>query len=227
MSAFGFEICLEREPRSIPRRRLTGPLMAACALTIATLAAAVPANASSTGTNSATVNLAPPPVRSITVSPTTTSFGNCTGPNGSGSSVDPTELEFPNGLCTVGSSGPAGTSGITITNGAAAGHIDVNGQSATPADNGQSWSLVVTGTPGTDQFREATNGSQFPAVSSNEVIVPTIPVCDTGFNVVSSSGDCSAAPAQSSTEILVLEGPSASTDQNGPFTVVTTWTAVP
>lgn len=191
------------------------------------LTSAIPAGASSSGTDSATVNLAPPPVRSVTVSPTTASFGGCTGPSGTGSSVDPSELEFPNGLCFVGSSSPTGTTGVTITNGAAPGHIDVNGQDATPADGGTSWALITTGTPGADQFREATNGSQFPSVPSNEVIVPTIPVCDTGFTVTSGNGDCTATANQLSTELLVLEGPSASSDQNGPFTVVTTWTAVP
>jgi hypothetical protein len=220
------EVRLERSGESAPHRSLTAPLLAACLLALLTLTTTIPASASNTGINSATVNLAPPLVRSVMVT-ATAAFGNCTGPGGSGSSVDPSELEFPNGICTVGSVGPTSATGVTITNGTAPSHIDVNGQSATPSDSGQSWSLVVTGTPGTDQFREATNGSQFATVPSNEVIVPSIPVCDTGFTVTGGSGDCAAASGQTSTESLVLEGPSSSTDQNGPFTVTTTWTAVP
>lgn len=228
MQGLGIKVSLERFPRRRPSRPLTAPLALLGVLLFGTtLTSAVPAGASTTGTNSATVNLAPPPVRSVTISPTTSAFGACSGANGTGSSVDPGELEFPNGWCFVGASGPTGTTGITITNGAASGHIDVNGQDATPADNGTPWALIATGTPGTDQFREATNGSQMASVPSNEVIVPTTPVCDTGFTVTAGSGDCTAAANQSSTEVLVIEGPSVSSDQNGPFTIVTTWTAVP
>lgn len=191
---------------------------------------AIPATAATTGSNTATVQLTPPPVRSVTVSPSTAAFGNCSGPNETGTNSNPAELAFPNGSCLVGTAGAAViTGGITITNGTAAGSIDVNGQAATPADAGTPWSLVPAsaGTPGVDQFVEATDGSALTSASGNYTSVTSTPTCDTAFTVVSSAGSCAAAAGQSSEEALVIEGPSSSTDQNGPFTITTTWTAVP
>jgi hypothetical protein len=126
------------------------------------------------------------------------------------------------------------TGGITITNGNTAGHIDVNGQNAIPADmGGTPWAIENTVNPGVDQFLEDTLGSQSNGVGSNNTSLSTAPVCDTAFNVVGVGspvqpvGDCSATAGQSSNEVLNMVGPSSSTDQNGPFTVTTTWTAVP
>lgn len=181
----------------------------------------VPAVAATTGSNTATLALTPAPIRSVTVTPATATFGACSGPNSS-------ELFFPNGVCTVGLGGTGGiTGGVTITNGTAAGHIDVNGQNATPSDNGTAWSLVSVGTPGVDQFREATDGAAVNTVGTNLTIVSTQAACDTAFTVTSGAGDCTASAGQSADESVVVEGPSSSTDQNGPFTITTTWTAVP
>jgi hypothetical protein len=199
---------------------------------VATLMA-VPASAATSGSNSATVNLAPsapPPVRSITVSPTTAAFGECVTSNGTASS-SPSELPFPNGGCNVGDPTNTGVvGGITITNGNTAGHIDINGQPATPADaGGTPWTIAPTSAanPGVDQFFEFGFGSHFLTNNNNNSDVGTAPTCDTAFNVVGTAGDCSASAGQASNEALFIEGPSSSTDQNGPFTITTTWTAVP
>jgi hypothetical protein len=189
---------------------------------------AVPASAATSGSNSATVSIAPtapPPVRSITVSPTTAAFGECVTSNGT-STTTPSELPFPNGECQVGDAISTGVvGGITITNGTVPGHIDVNGQTATPSDaGGTPWVIAPTSAanPGVDQFFEFGLGSQ-----NNGENIATAPTCDTAFNVVGTAGDCSASAGQASNEVLVIEGPSSSTDQNGPFTITTTWTAVP
>jgi hypothetical protein len=187
---------------------------------------ALPAAASTSGSNTATVQLVPPAVRSITVSPATAVFNHC--------SPNATALAFPNGACQVGlqdATTGAITGGITITNGSVAGHIDVNGQNATPSDvGGTPWTLLTTpSTPGINQFIEETFGSSL--VNSNGSLVAPTPLCDGAFTLAGTppnqTGDCSASANQSANEALLLEGPSSSTDQNGPFTITTTWTAVP
>ena len=203
-------------------------------VTVVTLSAlwagpALAATAPTSESNKATLNLAPAALRSITVTPATSTFGDCTAGGGKGTNTTPGELAFPNGICTVGSVTTNGiTGGVTVVNGPVAGHIDVSGQQARPEDTGTPWTLIVTGTPGVDQFREATNGSQLVQFPSESRIVPqTIPVCDKSFEVSGTAGACTSAAGQSATESLVLLGPSATTDTHGPFVVTTTWMAVP
>jgi hypothetical protein len=162
------------------------------------------------------------------VSPTTATFGDCVTSNGTASS-SPSELPFPNGECEVGAPTTTGViGGITITNGTVPGHIDVNGQPATPADAGTPWTLGTTaGAPGVNQFLELAEGNQSATNPNNSADVGTAPSCDTAFNTVGTAGDCSASAGQASNEALAIAGPSSSTDQNGPFTITTTWTAVP
>src|SRR5215469_9117723 len=70
----------------------------------------------------------PPPVRSITVSPTTVSYGNCDFNPGQNN------LTFANGECSsTVAPGPGQAAGITITNGAAAGHVDVQTSNFIPS----------------------------------------------------------------------------------------------
>lgn len=213
--------------------RLTGRQILVVAASLLALSSidAIPAVAATTGSNASSVALSPPMIRSITVTPTTAAFGNCSGPNGSGTNANPSELAFPNGQCEVGLVGQGGvTGGVTITNGDAAGSIEVNGQNATPADpGGNSWSLLPSSgvPPGVDQFFEATNGSALGTANNNLTAMSTMPTCDTAFSVVNNAGSCAAAAGQSSDEALVMEGPSATSDPNGPFTITTTWTAVP
>jgi hypothetical protein len=163
--------------------------------------------ASSTGTVTETINIG---VRSLTVSPTSAAM--CTPAN---------PLTFPNGNC--------GSSTITITNGPAGGHVDVQGASALPSDNsGNGWALCGTAgnnctggnatTPGADQYLEQVtpaNGGFGPALS-------TIPVCDTAF-----SAGCVSIPGEVGAEAITLTGPSSSSDQSTTFNSSVTWTAAP
>src|SRR5438477_2584443 len=71
-------------------------------------------------------------VRSVTVSPTAVTYGNCTKGG--------TSLAFPNDNCD--------TPAITVTNTGTAGHINVRGSDAVPSDNGTPWSLCTTCTSG-------------------------------------------------------------------------------
>lgn len=160
----------------------------------------------------------PPPVRSVTVSPATTTFDSCKTAAGvsSGGVMTP-----PDGSCAT-----SGGDDVTITNGPSFGHIDVAGADAVPADGGVHWNLCggagtacsgASGAPGVDQFSlsDTAGGHASPVLTGT-------PQCDTGF-----SADCSASAGQSATETLDLEGPATSTDNSGSFSMVLTWTAVP
>jgi hypothetical protein len=78
-----------------------------------------------------------------------------------------------------------------------------------------------------NQFLEQNEGSQISTNTNNVAAVSTTPACDTAFTVAGTTGDCTASAGQASNEALNIMGPTSSTDQNGPFTVTTTWTAVP
>jgi hypothetical protein len=202
--------------QGIGRNRTIAALVGAAAL-LPMVLVALPADAASSGSNGATVNLTPAAVRSLTVTPATSTFGNCSGGNAS-------ELAFPNGLCSVGtfSTSPV-TGGVTVTNGSTAGHIDVSGGNAVPADHGTPWSLVTLQVlPGTDQFLEVTE-SAAPGTGQTTLVVPTAS-CDVAFDV--GLDGCAATSGQSTEEELAINGPSTSSDA-GPFTITTTWTAVP
>jgi hypothetical protein len=175
---------------------------------------ALPADAASTGSNAGTVTVAPEAVRSLTVTPASSTFANCSGGNA-------TEMSIPNGSCSVGvPSGQVIAGGVTITNGSVAGHIDVIGQSAVPA-SGTAWALVNANgpAPGQDQFAETLGGGG-PLFGGGTVT--TTASCDTAFT----GGSCQTATAGATQEEAInIFGPSASTSP-GPFTVTTTWTAV-
>jgi hypothetical protein len=208
------------------RRTWRAPVVAAAASAFAiAVATALPASADSSGSSTATVNIA---VRSITVSPGTTTFDTCV--NNTDQSTG-SALTFPNGICQTSSANQ-----VTITNGTNPGHIDVQGSDAIPSDNGTHWTLCGgTGGPtctgssggfcgpshllgGQDQFQECdVSGSD-----SLSPILTTAPQCDTGF-----AAACAASAGQSQVEILGMDGPTASTDTSTSFTTVWTWTAVP
>lgn len=244
MNLFFVRISVERtrecrQPRARNRLPRVTAIAAGAVGLLATMIV-LPASAATTGSNTATVGLLPPPVRSLTVSPTTAAFGNCVDNTGA-ASPDPTKLPFPNGACTVGTATVTSTipGGITITNGAVAGHIDVNGQDATPADvGGTPWTMEYPGNflstpqilPGVDQFAEETLGNNYFVGINSYTAFDGSPVCDLAFTITSTTpatGSCAASAGQSSMEALDITGPSSSTDQNGPFTITTTWTAVP
>jgi hypothetical protein len=172
--------------------------------------AAVPvgsALAASSGSVAETITVA---VRSVTVSPTSVAMCSSSAP-----------LTFPNGTCRA--------SGITITNGSASGHIDVQGANAVPSDNGTNWtpcgssagtSCTGTNGPGQDQYATIVN-----SIGPSGTILSNSPECDYGFD--GSTSGCTAASGQSATENINVTGPSASTDSSPTFTSSVTWTAVP
>ncbi len=197
-----------RRPRHVRRAATLASLISLGAVGLLSI---VPVSADTSGTTTGTINIA---VRSINVSPSTTSFNACAD---NLSHATGSVLSFPNGNCGT-------IPGVTITNGTAPGHIDVQGANAIPSDSGTPWTLCGGGgssctggtstTPGTNQFLEqATGGGP---------ILTTSAQCDTGF-----SSGCAATSSQATTEILALFGPSASTDTSTAFTTVWTWTAVP
>ncbi len=190
-----------------------------------TVFAVTPAFASDSGGTTATINVGPPLIRSITVSPPTVTFKGCSG----GSSTS-TVLGFPSGQCNTNNSA------ITVTNGPTAGHIFVGGADAVPSSGSTHWTLcgqsgppLCSGPnggsgplPGKDQYNINRFASGTPA---NDLT--TTPRCDLNFNV---SGDpCLAAASQSnaSAELMTLFGPTVSTDASSVFTTTVTWMAVP
>jgi hypothetical protein len=199
--------------RKSTRRTAIAGVVAALAL-----AGAVPVSAATSGSTTATINTA---VRSVTVSPSTTTFDSCatqTGP------VSGSTLPFPNGNCFTNNVP------VDVTNGPVPAHIDVQGGNAVPSDGGTPWMLCdsytgttapCTGTgglPGRDQFEEYPVGASIGSDLTNS------PRCDAAFSAVSS---CAAAAGQFTFERLYVTGPSASSDNSGSFITVWTWTAVP
>lgn len=199
------------------------------------LLAAVPALAVQDGQVTATINLAPPPTTSVTVSPATIVYSDCTDDQGNSTDM---LLAPPNGRCT--SDAP-----ITVTNGTTTAQIYVAGSSATPQANGgtEPWTLCggpgapcgqsnsqgsnnVT-PPGSDQFQEETHQqSQGVNVTENPgVVLTNSEQCDLAFDEPSSPG-CQAVANQTQTEGLALVGPAESTDSSTTFTTGITWTAV-
>jgi hypothetical protein len=225
---------VETPDRSSPvRRHGWRPL----ALTISVMAlvglSAAPALAANTGSSTATINVAGP-VYSVTVSPATFAFGLCSTRLGASTGGS---LGFPDGYCYYGTgSGSVYTSGITITNTGAAGHIDVNGSSAVPSDAGTPWTLCSEGGatctslqgslyyPGANQFQLGTEAD--PQGSNAYTILSNSPACDAAFDG-GTSGGCTAAIGASQIEGINLAGPESSTDTSSTFTTTLTWTAGP
>jgi hypothetical protein len=182
------------------------------------------ADAATTGANTATLNVAPPAVRSLTVTPSTSTFGNCSGSN-------PSQLTLPNGTYSVGTLTTSVSGGVTVTNGSVAGEIFVNSGNAVPSDAGTPWTLIGAATwtssstpaPGANQYGEAT--SIYSTIFNSQIInqLSGTASCDHSF---STGGTCSASAGQAGQEQLLLVGPSSSTDA-GPFSITTTWTAAP
>ena len=214
----------DRRPRpdAVPRpsRHLTWALPLAAVVGVCGLAMAsvVPVSADSpSGSSTGTVNITPPPVRSVTVSPPTFTFDTCID---NASTSTGSDLTFPNGQCHT-----TGANDVTVTNGAAAGHMDVEGANAIPSDSGANWTLCggtgtactgTSGNPGQDQFGEANGGG---------VILTTSLGCDTNFS--GGGTTCATVSGQHETEVLFLTGPSTSTDTSLSFSTTWTWTAVP
>jgi hypothetical protein len=172
-----------------------------------------------------------PTIRSVTVSPDSVTFQHCHGGAAPTSSTS-TQMGYPNGICTVGSSGANGSFPITITYKGLPGNVWVSGSSAAPADNGPSWSLCTPGgqpacsggqhKPGADQYTVETFAEQV----ANSAVMIGSPACDPEFDP---SGGCIASPAefktQSQTEGLQLIGPNTWHDNSTSWSITITWIA--
>jgi hypothetical protein len=193
------------------------------------------AYAASSASVTATINVAPPPVRSLTVSTEAINYMVCYEAD---ETYSGSELTLPHGKCE-GRNEPGGEFYFTITNGGVSSDIDVAGQDAAPSDNGDPWTLCgaspmgsqacggtgsvqlpvsVTSPPAVNQYIEETVHPE----SSAGVALSDFPQCDLAFSV----GNCEASANQSEAESLIIEGPESSTDTSSTFTTAITWTAV-
>jgi hypothetical protein len=174
-----------------------------------------------------------PTVRSVTVSPASATFGNCTGGLASQNTHSTAgKLGFPNAHCLVGTVNP-GFYPITVTNTGIASAIYVNGSTANPSDGGNQWSLCNREgdgadkckrddgkLPGTDQYMV----ENFSAVGEQNAGISGTPSCDPEF---AASGNCWAVQGASQGEGIELIGPSFSTDTSTKWTMTINWTPVP
>ena len=177
-----------------------------------------------------------PTIRSVTVSPGSVTFGDCSGGSGYTNSTQ-NALGYPNGSCTVGAIGVNQTFPITVTYTGIPGSVYVSGSNAVPADNGADWTLcsppgspagqtACTGTqglPGADQYMVM----NFAEAVENAGVLTTAPACDKEFD---GHGGCTATPLEFQNQVqhegLVLTGPKSWSDHSTSWTVTVTWTAV-
>jgi hypothetical protein len=165
---------------------------------------------------SATIPVA---VRSLTVSPTSVTFGTCLV-----GTLSSTGLAFPNGLCTAPTAASDTVSNINVSNTGAPASVLV--EVTNVVTGGVNWS-PVSSTPGQDQF-EMDNGAATTPFALT-------PVCDGYFTANMASGTNSAvsgstcpvevSSSASSLETLRLTGPSATTTQGTSFSTTVTWLA--
>jgi hypothetical protein len=184
------------------------------------------------GSGSVTAHLkVVPTIRSVTVSPGSVDFGNCTQGAGDTASAG-NQMGYPNGICLVGNTGSDGHFPVTVTYTGLAGNVWVSASGAVSDGNGASWSLCdPTGKP------LCTGGQSQPG--DNQVTVMTFAQdvnsyhmltsdakCDTEFVA---GGLCTAAPAQfqsvTAHEGIRLIGPKASDDSSTSWSVNITWVA--
>jgi hypothetical protein len=213
--------------RSASRRRLKGIVVTAATLTLVggaiTVGEATAASDAATASTQLSLHAAPD-VLSVTVSPSSGSFGFCHG----GDSTSSTELGFPNGDCQM--------HGLVLTNTGLPGHMMVTGGPMSPVGGGTSWVLcgssdgiapICSGAsrpgiksvpPGAEQYSLATT------TPTGGVLLSTQPQCDRAFG---SGGTCAAAPGQSSTENLLLLGPESTGNGASNYTTIVTWTVTP
>jgi hypothetical protein len=204
-------------PRAAPvRRRVWLAAAAAAAVIGLVVAPAIP--------------VAPPPVKSVTISIGSTTYINCVYGSSTG-----TQLGFPNGACVA-------FNGIQVTNGTAPATIMVNGADMVPADNGTHWALEPASPltyditsppplPGPDQYLETVSGlpltggyNSGPQLDQGPFLTLTnTPSCDLAFTGFTGCGTVPAGTANN--EFLAMTGPSSSTDTSSTFTTTVTWTA--
>jgi hypothetical protein len=210
-------------------------------MTVLAALAAIPAFATgTTGGVSVSLNVTPPAVKSITVGPTSTSYGNCFSNVflGGGSSSTGSQLNFPNGGCS--------TPSVTVTNGNTPAAISVAGADMVPADNATHWALCTFGgtgssactgpqfisgpsgpmrLPGTDEYFETTSSSSGLNFGSNSGAGPFQALSNTAAadSLFGSTG--SAAANQQKNEFLAITGPNQSSDSSTSWSTTVTWTA--
>jgi hypothetical protein len=177
-----------------------------------------------------------PTIRSVTVSPGSVTFSNCTGGQGSTDSTQ-RALGYPNGECSVGTPEVNPSYPITVSYTGIPGSVYVTGSNAVPSDGGAQWSLCTPnqqpgssvpactgskGLPGSDQYTLITFA---PGVANSDVL-GTSATCDIEFDA---GGGCTASPVEFQSQVqhegLVLVGPKSWDDHSTSWTVTITWTA--
>ena len=143
-------------------------------------------------------------MKSVTISASSETYSTCQGTAGAG-------LAIPGGACT--------TPFFTVTdNGTASENVMVEGANAVPSDNGTPWTLGTSS--GANEYYEET--AESPASQGAAELNVNAPVCDGAFN----KGSCAATAGQTgSSEQLLMDGPSSSSDSSSAFTTTVTWTA--
>lgn len=176
-----------------------------------------------------------PTIRSVTVSPGSVQFGDCTGGNGATNSTQKA-LGYPNGSCSVGLINE--TFPISVTYTGLPGQVYVQSTNAVPSDSGTQWNLCApsdtteasqgqttcTGTdslPGNDQYM-----IENFAADTNASVLTSSARCDEAFDT---GGGCTANPAeftkQTQHEGLMLTGPATWDDHSTSWTMTITWYA--
>ena len=218
-----------------PRVSATSVVLASVAsLALASSTCFVPAAFSDSGNAvHATIKVAggseePPPTRSVTVSPSTVTYGSCTE-NGTGKPTG-NELKLPAGECFAPTQSADGAAEITVTNGSEPSQIDVAGAQAAPNGGGTDWQLCGNGLtctgsdgqqPGADQYLEAT--LSLAGELQTGAILTGAPQCDKAFQP--GAAGCQASADEHHAELLAIEGPESSSSRSATFTTSITWTA--
>jgi hypothetical protein len=172
-----------------------------------------------------------PTIRSVTVSPGSVDFHNCTqGAGDTTSSGD--QMGYPNGICLVGNTGSNGQFPVTVTYTGLAGNVWVSASGAAPANGGGGWSLCIpTGKPACTGGQNQPGSNQFTIMTFAQDVayyqmLTGDAKCDTEF---AASGVCTAAPAEfqslTAHEGIRLIGPTASDNSATAWNVNITWVA--
>jgi hypothetical protein len=214
---------------TVRRRRTWGLILLGLVLLIAVLVwANKPAPAATNGGSIALSLKAVPTIRSVTVSPSTASFGSCTGGSASADTASTSKaLGYPNGHCWAGAPGANGSFPIKITYQGPPGRVFVVGANASPSGGGPSWALCNAsaactgpgGAPGVDQYMVKNFGTD----TNNSTGLTGSLTCDQEF----SPKGCSATQGQSEKEGIELIGPQSSGSTSTSWTVTVTWAAAP
>jgi hypothetical protein len=214
--------CQDRPELTWMRR--TGVIAIAVLASTAAFVASRAAAANSSQPTGVQLSLhAAPDVLSVTVSPSSGTFGSCTG----GDSTSAGELGFPNGTCHV--------TGLVIKNTGLPGHLMVTGAPMVPVGSATAWALCGAsdgttpscqrpGYPGADQYILTNiNPAALRTGLPGTLNLSDQPQCDIAFG----AGRCGVSPGQSSTENVTLTGPRSTSGGAGSYITTITWTVTP